>query len=308
MNAKHVKDYDEYLSVLKQSFAECDQMPEDSEILSFINYYSLNGDWDIDIYDIKLDLNGIYDFYKKTEGRELYSYKEYLEALEEEFGTPEYMPENGEIEVFIQKYHLDDMYNITVDDVEKDLEENLVKSDSTPQFFSRERYDHINSYYSPAYDSYDDDYDYEPKYTLPKSQKKPTHKTNKQSKKKQDVKEYILIDGDNHFDEGQKGIEHTPRATKVESLFSQKSTKGKFDRKFGNRPNVSSKFVKPGNQAVDNQIMKKADELLKKENVNVIIVSQDKDFERYAKSKKKDVGKGRISTAKSVKEAMKKRK
>lgn len=74
----------------------------------------------------------------------------------------------------------------------------------------------------------------------------------------------IFIDGDNHFDEGKKGIEHKSKDTKVRAIFSQSGAKDKFDRKYRGKPNVSSKLVPSGPQAVDNQIKSEAGQLLKK--------------------------------------------
>ena len=65
-------------------------------------------------------------------------------------------------------------------------------------------------------------------------------------------------------------------------------------------------MVKPGDQAVDNQIKSVADKLLKDKNQEVTIISQDKGFDEFIKQKNKS-GK-QISRAKSVRDRMKKKK
>ena len=115
---------------------------------------------------------------------------------------------------------------------------------------------------------------------------KPAKQKHSWKKKESKLQETIFIDGDNHFDEGQKGIECTTKDTKVRVIFSQPGAKRRFDRKYGRRPNVSSKLVSPGNQAVDNQIKAEAGQLLKRRNQDVTIVSQDTGFAKYGDRKK----------------------
>ena len=118
----------------------------------------------------------------------------------------------------------------------------------------------------------------------------------------------ILVDGDNHINEAVRGIEHTTKNTSVRAIFSQPGAKRKFDEKYGKLSNVSSRLVLPGNQAVDNQIKAEAGQLLKKEKHKITIVSRDKGFADFANKKKDKKSKNKISTAKSVQEAMKKNK
>ena len=127
-------------------------------------------------------------------------------------------------------------------------------------------------------------------------------KTSDSKKSSSKTKRTILVDGDNHFDTGKKGIERTKKDIDVRVMFSQPGAKKKFDKKYGDRPNVSSKLVAPGDQAVDNQIKSEAGRLLKSGNNDVTIVSQDKDFKEYSSRKKKENKRNRISTAKSVQE------
>ena len=57
------------------------------------------------------------------------------------------------------------------------------------------------------------------------------------------------------FEKEAQGLLQSITDEKVRAVFSQPGAKRKFDNKYGERPNVSSKLVEPGNQAVDNQIM-----------------------------------------------------
>jgi len=115
--------------------------------------------------------------------------------------------------------------------------------------------------------------------------------------KKQLIKKVILIDGDNHIREGEKGIHNIPKNQEVKVYFSQEGAKSKFDKRTKNRTNVSSYYVKPGNQAVDNRIKSEAGQRYSN-GESVYIVSQDKGFSKYAK-KKDNAGK-KIHAVKSV--------
>lgn len=115
--------------------------------------------------------------------------------------------------------------------------------------------------------------------------------------KKQLIKKVILIDGDNHIREGEKGIHNIPMNQEVKVYFSQEGAKSKFDKRTKNRTNVSSYYVKPGNQAVDNRIKSEAGQRYSN-GESVYIVSQDKGFSKYAK-KKDNAGK-KIHAVKSV--------
>lgn len=79
-----------------------------------------------------------------------------------------------------------------------------------------------------------------------------------------------------------------------------------FDKKYEDRFNVLSKLVPSGPQAVDNRIKTDIGRLLKNENQDVIIVSHDSDFKKYADKKNNEAQK-RISVVKSVEEALKSR-
>ena len=99
--------------------------------------------------------------------------------------------------------------------------------------------------------------------------------------------------------------QHTTKNTTVRAIFSQVGAKCKFDRKYQNRPNVSSKLVSPGDQAVDNQIKAEAGQLLKRGDQEVTFVSHDRGFDKY-KNRKNDRSSGnRITTVKSVKDKLK---
>ena len=115
--------------------------------------------------------------------------------------------------------------------------------------------------------------------------------------KNQLIKKIILVDGDNHIREGEKGIHNIPKNQEVKVYFSQEGAKSKFDKRTKNRTNVSSYYVKPGNQAVDNRIKSEAGQRYSN-GESVYIVSQDKGFSKFAK-KKDNAGK-KIHAVKSV--------
>lgn len=115
--------------------------------------------------------------------------------------------------------------------------------------------------------------------------------------KNQLIKKVILVDGDNHIREGEKGIHNIPKNQEVKVYFSQEGAKSKFDKRTKNRTNVSSYYVKLGNQAVDNRIKSEAGQRYSN-GESVYIVSQDKGFSKYAK-KKDNAGK-KIHAVKSV--------
>lgn len=137
--------------------------------------------------------------------------------------------------------------------------------------------------------------------------KRRNENSDRGKKSKDKRKATIFLDGDNHINEAVKGIEHTSKDVAVIAIFSQSGAKRKFDEKFGERRNVSSKIVSPGNQAVDNQIKAEAGQLLKEGRQKILIVSRDKGFERYANKKKNKKSNNKIFTAKSVQEGMKKK-
>lgn len=341
MEELHVKNYGEYLNRLKESFGGAKQMPSDYEVQFFISRYNLDSDWKIIIADVRKDIRWqilnsktIVDKQKR-----ILSYKEYLIKLKDVFGIPKVMPEDSEIEAFILKFGLEKDWEITVKDVSKDLEKIISRK------YDKVYIDAIHEPKPSVHKPVQQSYNYVPivrkpvsvsrstgssilTYILPSdgctltdaqpaltkstnllkksSASNPVEEECGQKKEEPELEKTILIDGDNHFDEGKKGIEHTSNDTEVIVFFSQSGAKEKFDRKYRGRPNVSSKLVPPAPQAVDNRIKSKAGQLLKKRNQDVIIVSQDSDFKKYVDRKKNNELGNKISTAKSVEERLKK--
>ena len=334
----HVKNYGEYLRRLKEDFSGAKQMPSADEVRSFISRYNLYSDWKIVITDVRQDIF-LQILNSKTiadKQKRISSYKEYLIKLKAAFGIPKVMPEDSEIEDFISEFGLEKNWGITVKEVSEDLEKFI--SGKYDELYKDAIHKPKHSVHTPVQQSYT----YVPSVRKPlpisrqvchailtsissgccvsqnASQKlvrtknplqnNPTSKPAKQKhswkKKESKLQETIFIDGDNHFDEGQKGIECTTKDTKVRVIFSQPGAKRRFDRKYGRRPNVSSKLVSPGNQAVDNQIKAEAGQLLKKRNQDVTIVSQDTGFAKYRDRKKNNKLGNKISTAKSVREKL----
>lgn len=303
-------------------------MPEQSEVQSFIDTYSLFDDWKIIASDVKQDIRALIlqpKVYKSSpKKKRISSYKQYLEKLHDTFGIPESMPEASRISEFIDEYELFRVWGITETDVSKDLQSFIdgkydeMHKDATPVYkpisrvISKPRptttVKHQTTY--PTYSYYTP----QPRvYTppvvrkeIPKRKETTTPKMLEVKKPavkaKSETQETIFLDGDNHFNEGQKGIERLPKIIKVRAVFSQPGAKMKFDRKYGSRPNVSSKLVKPGDQAVDNQIKAEAGQLLKQGNQKITFVSQDKDFVEYRDRKKNGKNGNHITVAKSVKD------
>ena len=332
---KKVKSYTEYTKLLKDNFGVYEKMPEKKDIQSFIDSNSLYEDWNILASDVTQDIRTFIlkpKAYKSSlKKKRISSYKQYLEKLHDTFGIPESMPDSSKISTFIDEYELFRVWGITEKDVSKDLQSFIdgkydeMRRDATPVYkpvtrvVAKPRPITPSRPVSPiihhtTYSNYSNTYvprsgAYTPPVTKREEPKNiESTKSKKPNKKKLVVKakpekeKTIFLDGDNHFDEGQKGIERLSKKTKVRAVFSQPGAKRKFDRKFGDRPNVSSKLVEPGDQAVDNQIKSETGQLLKKGNQDITFVSQDKDFVEF-KDRKKNGGKGnRIAVAKSVKE------
>lgn len=324
MEVVKIKGYGEYLKQLKNTFQNRDKMPALNEIKSFISAYHLDTDWGIVVDDVRKDITEKILIKRKqkngsTRYRRICSYKQYLEKLKSTFGIPVEMPKDTDIDTFIEEYGLESNWGITIDDVKEDLREfiagnyNAMYSETVkespkprplPPYVSKTVFRSNSVSSSSNRPEYRDS---NPSYvkqgtSIASNKKKST------SGKKKERQVTIFIDGDNHFDEGQKGIERTPKNTRVRVVFSQAGAKRKFDRKFGNRPNVSSKLVKPGDQAVDNQIKAEAGQLLKNGNQDITFISQDPDFAEY-RDRKKNTGLGnRISTAKSVSEKLNRKK
>lgn len=243
------------------------------------------------------------------------------------------MPESSQILKFIDEYELFRVWGITEEDVAKNLQSFIdgkydemhkdaaLVYKSVPRVISKPRpvtpVAHTISYPTSSYT-------YIPRprvYTSPttkqeRSKREERPKSRKSERKSSEVKvnakqekqKTIFLDGDNHFKEGQKGIERLSKKTKVRAVFSQPGAKRKFDNKYGERPNVSSKLVEPENQAVDNQIKAEAGQLLKKRNQDITFVSHDSDFAEYRDRKKNRKDGNSITVDKSVKDRKPKKK
>lgn len=322
MGVFHIKNYDEYIRIIKQTFSNIEKMPSNPEIKSFISKYNLNVDWKIRVNEVWEDINS-YIFcgqYKKLDRKKrVLSYKGYLDILKIEFGIPQNIPTKEEIEIFISKYNLeedwgitekeilkdfesiidgkyDDMYKDAIQDTRKTVRKNVEKS-----YVSKRATSNTVHTYSVCVS----------KEETAIIQRKPlcscTFDKNIGTEKKDRIKKgsntTILVDGDNHIHEAEKGIEHTSKTNLVKVFFSQPGAQKKFNKKYSGRSNVSSKLVKPGKQAADNQIKAEAGQILQRDKEQrIAIVSRDKGFEDFANRKSNN----RISTAKSVQEVMNK--
>lgn len=328
---KTVKSYTEYIKLLKAAFDGCEKMSEQRDIQDFIDSNSLYEDWGILVSDVSQDIR-LHILHPKaynssSKKKRILSYKQYLESLHETFGIPEAMPESSRISAFIDEYELFRVWGITEEDVTKDLQSFIdgkydeMHKDATPVYkpvssvVSKPRpvtpVTHTVSYPIYSYTNIPLTRVYTPSATkqeIPKrEEKQKPRKIERKTppvkvKTKPEKQETIFLDGDNHFNEGQKGIERLPKKTNVRAIFSQSGAKRKFDNKYGDRPNVSSKLVEPGDQAVDNQIKAEAGQLLKKGNQDITFVSHDKGFEKYRDRKKNGKNGNSISVVKSVKE------
>lgn len=336
---KIVKNYTEYTKLLKAAFGGYEKMPEQRDIQLFIDSNSLYDDWRILVSDVSKDIRTLIlkpKAYKSSpKKKRISSYRQYLEKLHETFGIPETMPESSRILTFIDEYELFRVWGITEEDVSKDLQSFIdgkyeeMHKDTTPVYKPVTRValkprpivtvTSHKSYPIPSYTYIPQPRVYSPpdtKYETSKSEEKPKPKSRKgvgrkpsvKVKAKQEKQETIFLDGDNHFKEGQKGIERLSKKTKVRAVFSQPGAKRKFDNKYGERPNVSSKLVEPGNQAVDNQIKAEAGQLLKKGNQDITFVSHDSDFAEYRDRKKNRKDGNSITVVKSVKDRKPKKK
>lgn len=291
---KKINNYQEYQKRLKEFFSGINEMPSSEEVQSFIDEYDLFMDWQIIIPDVKKDISSL--MLKKIAGKSKFisSYKQYLLQLKKSFGIPNEMPSRKQIEGFIEEYSLEKSWGIVEEDVVKDLEE--IKNGKYDDMLKDSTYINYGRLYGHTH--------YSPNVSV-KLQNTPKEEKRKGSSKISKTKHIIFIDGDNHINEGQKGIEHTKKDIEVIAFFSQQGAKHKFDKKYQNRPNVSSKLVSPGDQAVDNQIKTVAGQILKKgKNQEITIVSHDNGFVQY-KNRKNDRNSGnRISVVKSVKEGI----
>lgn len=332
---KKVKNYKEYIKKLRDAFGDIDKMPDNITIQAFIDRNDLYDDWQIVLSDVEKDIRTKILIRKKYDSTQkknrITSYNEYLEKLRDTFGIPDSMPSYTRINDFVEEYALLRIWNINVEDVSEDIQsfidgkyeemyseatslnKPVVKVTPKSNIKSPVTYHPTYNYYPHAYtpsvkryDAHSLDYKESDNDKLNKQKKSVSKKqTVKQKKKKQET---IFLDGDNHVKEGQKGIERLPKETVVRAVFSQEGAKKKFDKKYKGRPNVSSKLVKPGNQAVDNQIKAEAGQLLKKGNQDITFVSHDKGFEKYKDKKQNTKGGNHISVSKSVKEKSSKKK
>ena len=333
----HIKNYGEYLKKLEKDFCVVTNMPSDGELRSFISKYNLYSDWKIDKDDVRQDItcqilnSKISDKQKKS----ILSYKEYLIKLKDVFGFPKLMPEDSEIEDFITEYQLEKSWGITVKDVSEDLEkfvsgeyDELYKDamhKTKPSVYKPKQQSctvsssiqRRASVRKPSYSSTLKNISYNSEDAPQKIAKPKGLVTNSLSlkpskqkveirpeKKKPKLEKTIFIDGDNHFDEGQKGIESAPKNIKIKVFFAQPGAQINFNKKFGHRRNVSSKLVAPGKQAVDKEIKAEVERYLKKGNQDITIVSQDKGFKKFIDKKRNNNLKNTISMAKSVAEKL----
>ena len=340
---KKINNYIEYQKRLKEFFSGIKEMPSSEEVQSFIDKYNLFIDWQIIILDVKKDISSLMLKNITGKSKSISSYKQYLVKLKESFGSLDEMPSRKQIEEFIEEYNLGKSWGIVEEDVVKDLEEiingkyddmlkdsayvhditvkkTVTKSSINPYSPSVNRSTQEITFQLNSSSNIDYGRLYGHTYNsssvsvklpniLKEEKRKGSNKVNKTKKNRKKFqpqrKQTIFIDGDNHIKEAQKGIEHTTKNTTVRAIFSQVGAKCKFDRKYQNRPNVSSKLVSPGDQAVDNQIKAEAGQLLKRGNQEVTFVSHDRGFDKYKNRKNDRSSANRITTVKSVKDKLK---
>lgn len=258
MEELHVKNYGEYLNRLKESFGGAKSMPDDKEVHRFISRYNLDSDWKILIVEVRQDILIKVLNSKTTANKQkcILSYKEYLIKLKDAFGIPKVMPEDSKIKDFISEFGLEKNWGITVKDVSEDLEkfisgkyEELYRDaihESMPkpsvQKPVRQSYTYVPSVQKTVSVSgltgplistdISFGYDYisadvqltltKPKNILKKSSlSKSVREEYGQKKEESKSKKTIYIDGDNHIDEGQKGIERISEDIEVIAYFSQ---------------------------------------------------------------------------------------
>ena len=323
----HVKDYGAYLWYLKKEFGSSASPPSDMEIYDFIQKYNLASDWNITPYEVKTDIAREILHQPETtllqadySPNKISSYKTYLQKLKETFGIPKVMPEHIEIQCFIDTFGLR-KWEITVEDVREDLTAFMdgryeeMYRDATQNRTNTENkapqakyaYRDLSTYtpkiYRPARPTRPRSVCTFPVSSTPSFPHQHTQVPKKHKKLEEHIrkkpKETILIDGDNHFDEGRKGLENESKA-KVIAFFSQPGAKKKFDKEYGGKPNISSKLVPPGDQAVDNQIKAMAGQLVKESDQKVSIISQDKGFQKFAAKKNQHNTGEQITVSKSV--------
>ena len=243
MKERCVKSYRQYLKKLKERFGEIKQMPSDDDVRAFIKQYDLDKDWQIVVSEVKADISRLIP-------KKISTYKGYLEKLREEFGIPDTMPDISRIESFLEEYKLEKIYGIKADDVRKDLESftagnyNDMIMDAVQDYkpsvkrYVSQPYKPVSTIHTPTHTISVLPKPSQPKQkpqaqsnrqNIQKSESSKSKRNNQKSKGKErnakqiigKEQETILIDGDNHIDEGQKGIEHTAKDTKVRAFFSQ---------------------------------------------------------------------------------------
>lgn len=262
--------------------------------------------------------------------KKIKNYKVYLKKLKDTFGDIENLPDNKAIQAFIDRNNLYDDWQIVLADVEQDIRTTILLKKSISIQKKQNRITSYKQYLEKLHDS----------FGIPKSM--PSYTKIKEfvdeyelfriwKVNEDDVSEDIQSFIDGKYEEmyleatslNKPDVPVTPKRifppvtyhstnryssytyTSLEQRYgtrSQEGAKKKFDEKYKNRPNVSSKRVKPGDQAVDNQIKSEVGQLLKKENQDITIVSHDNGFKEYAEKKKNNKGGNHICVIKSVKE------
>ena len=347
MRKPKISDYPMYMGKVNSEFGNDKEMPSDNQIIAFIRKYDLKTDWNISVDNVKCDIDRLITK-NKFRVSSYKDYLQKLKETFGIFCTE--MPSEQAMGKFVSKYHLYTDWGITVEDVAQDLSnimngkwiemlrncepkrkvEKPVRAMKIQKPASASQ--NISSSSNPKANSTSQltrKYELELREWLHEKLKQIGYVGNSNSsagdkkgtsvqkpissaenKKRTNVQKTILIDGDNHINDGRRGIEQSPKDVEIIAYFRQDGAKKKFDNKYKARTNVKSilvKSVKPGDQAVDKQIKKDAGQLLKKKNQVVIIVSQDNDFKEYAKRKKeKRLGNNKLIIVKSVAEALKK--
>ena len=289
---KHVKSYNDYLDKLKRRFFGLSEMPSDDEIRSFMDEYDLYNDWHIQSIEVRSDIHA-YILSSKTKadasnielGSKLKSekkthisgYKDYLIKLKERFGIPKYMPEFSLVEAFVNDYSLYDDWGITAVVLVRDL-----------KGFIEGKYEEMleDASHKSARPSYNTVIYTSKRVTSNKPPVEPPKPLSKKTETKfKEIETTIFLDGDNHINEGEQGIELMLERELVRAFFCQDGAKSKFDEKHKNKTNVSSILVVPGPQAVDNRIKAEVGNLLIKGNQNIGIVSHDKGYDDFIENK-----------------------
>ena len=347
MRKPKISDYPMYMGKVRSEFGNDKEMPSDNKIIEFIRRYHLKIDWNISVDDVKCDIDKLITK-NKFRVSSYKDYLQKLKETFGIFFTE--MPSEQAMGKFVSKYHLYTDWGITVEDVAKDLGnimngkwiemlrncESKRKVEKPVRAMKIQKPASVSKNISSSSNQKANNtsqltrkYELEFREWLHEKLKQIGYvgnsnssagnkkKTNVQkpisnadNQKKTKIGKTILIDGDNHINDGRRGIEQSPKDVEIIAYFRQDGAKKKFDNKYKARTNVKSilvKSVKPGDQAVDKQIKKDAGKLLKKKDQVVIIVSQDNDFKEYEKRKRaKGLPRNKLTIVKSVAEALKK--